>query len=292
MIKKFLPIALLLLAAACGGRKSEENASKKPLVWVSIAPYQQMAQRIAGPEIEVQTIVPQGANPHSFEPTSRQAARMGDGAVWFRIGEPFEQKLLGLLKTRNPNLKVLDLRDKIEMIAETEHECEHCSMDHQDRHIWMSPKDAQTQAKEMALALEEAFPDKKEAMEKNLETLVADLQELDEEIQARLKPVENKVILVSHPAFGYFCRDYDCVQLSVEYEGKDPRPKHIEGILRQAIAQKAEVAIALPQYNNKGAQLIAEKLHVPVRMIDPYSPDYFKTMRQMAELIADPNEQP
>lgn len=291
MIKKFIILPLLLLASACCCRGMAKKSEQRPLVWVSIAPYQQMAQRIAGPEIEVQTIVPQGANPHSFEPTSRQAARMSEGKVWFRIGEAFENKLLNLLKTRNPDLAVLDLRDGVELIDEDEHHgCAHCSMDHQDRHIWMSPKEAQIQAKEMARVLEEVFPEKKEKMEKNLEVLVADLQKLDARIQTLLAPAQNRVILVSHPAFGYFCRDYNCEQLSVEYEGKDPRPKHVEEIMMQAAAKKAEVAIALPQYNNKGAQLIAEKLRVPVRMVDPYSVDYFETMVKIAQLIADPHE--
>ena len=58
-----------------------------------------------------------------------------------------------------------------------------------------------------------------------------------------------------------------------------------------AISQKAELALALPQYNNKGAQLIAEKLHLPVHLIDPYSSEYFETMRKLAHLIADPHDE-
>ena len=154
----------------------------------------------------------------------------------------------------------------------------------------MSPKDTQTQAREMAALLQKTFPDQKDAIEKNLQSLLTDLQALDAQIHTLLDSVQHRVFLVSHPAFGYFCRDYDCEQLSIEYEGKDPRPKHIEQIIGQAISKKTEIAIALPQYNNKGAQLIAEKLHIPVRMIDPYSPYYFDTMLSIAELIANPQE--
>jgi zinc transport system substrate-binding protein len=34
-------------------------------------------------------------------------------------------------------------------------------------------------------------------------------------------------VLVSHPAFGYFCKDYDLEQISIEVEGKEPRPKDV-----------------------------------------------------------------
>jgi zinc transport system substrate-binding protein len=161
-------------------------------------------------------------------------------------------------------------------------------MDHLDRHIWLSPKLAAKQAAAIGEALSRQFPEKKELFQTNLARLTFDLVLLDLEIETILKPVANRTILVSHPAFAYFCKDYNFVQLSVEYEGKDPRPKHLEEILKEAVANSMEVALALPQYNNKGAQLIAEKLHVPVHLIDPYSADYFETMRKLAHLIADP----
>lgn len=285
-MKKYLVLSLLLLAISCG-KAPDSPREKKPIVYVSIAPYQGLAQRLAGPSIQVETIVPESANPHSFEPTSKQVARMNESRIWFCIGEPFEKKLLPLLKKRNKDLVSYDLREKIELIAEEGLSCKHCSMDHQDRHIWMSPKDTQIQVTQMASALEKTFPEKAEEISKNLEVLLADLKQLDQKIHSLLDHSRRRSILVSHPAFGYFCRDYGCHQLSVEYEGKDPRPKHIEDILARAAKEHTEIGIVLPQYNNKGAQLIAEKLHIPVCMIDPYSPDYFHTLLKVAQCIAD-----
>ena len=93
--------------------------------------------------------------------------------------------------------------------------------------------------------------------------------------------------MVSHPAFGYFCKDYALKQLSVEYEGKDPRPRHLENVLREAKKGSLKLAITLPQYNNKGTLLIAEKLNLSTQMIDPYSSDYLATMDQLAQMIAE-----
>ncbi len=287
MIKKLVFLITLGLTA-CSSNSSEAPPAK-PLVWVSIAPYQDLTQRIAGSSITVETIVPIGSNPHSFEPTSRQAGSLGQGRVWLRIGEPFENKLLSLLQSRNPNLLVHDLRKGIELIEEEGSHCHHCGVDHQDRHIWMSPKETQTQANHIAATLAIAFPELKEDIEKNTQTLIADLQALDTQIESLLKPVVNRAILVSHPAFAYFCRDYHCEQLSVEYEGKEPRPRQVEALVQRAAESKTGMAITLPQYNNKGAQLIAKKLHLPVQMVDPYSPDYFGTLLKIAQLIADPS---
>ncbi len=284
MMKKLF-LLCILLAACTKAPKTEPN---KPLLLVSIAPYQFLTAQIAGDAFEVKSVVPASANPHSFEPTASQVAGVSQGTVWFRIGEPFEGKIIPILQGRNQNLTVVDLRDGIELIEEDHHHgCKHCSMDHLDRHIWLSPKLAREQAALIEKALSEKFPEKRELFQSNLTVLQDNLAKLNEEILDILKGVENRTILVSHPAFGYFCKEYDFTQLSVEYEGKDPRPKHLEEILNRAVAESMELALALPQYNNKGAQLIAEKLHVPIQMIDPYSADYFETMRKLAHLIAD-----
>lgn len=215
---------------------------------------------------------------------------MGRSQMWFRIGEPFENKIIPILQARNPNLTVADLRDGIDLIEEA-HEltCHHCSMDHLDRHIWLSPKLAKDQAAIIERTLSKLYPERSSEFKKNLSNLSDELTALDSEIRDILKNVEKRTLLVSHPAFGYFCKDYNFVQLSVEYEGKDPRPKHLEEILKRAVTESAEVALALPQYNNKGAQLIAEKLNMPVRLIDPYSADYLNTMRKLAHMIAEPH---
>lgn len=283
MLKNFLWICLLLVSCS----KTPKTASQKPLLLVSIAPYRFLVERVAGDSFEVSAIVPGAANPHSFEPTMSQVRQMDQGLVWFRIGEPFETKMVPILQKKT---WIHDLRDGIPLIEEGHSlSCKHCSMDHFDRHIWLSPNLAARQTEAIEKVLAERFPERAEEFKNNGAELRRELIALDREIQEILQPVERRLILVSHPAFGYFCKDYNLEQLSVEYEGKEPRPKHLEEVLKRAVSQSMEVALALPQYNNKGAQLIAEKLHVPVHLIDPYSAEYFETMRKLAQLIADPH---
>jgi zinc transport system substrate-binding protein len=289
--KLFLFPLFILLLAACG-RPPLPSANSKPLVLVSIAPYQFLTKRIAGETLDVQTIIPQRANPHAFEPTSRQVLEISRGQVWFRIGEPFENKILPLLLEKSPGLIVSDLRDGIELQpADEGHVCLHCSLDHLDRHIWLSPTFAGLQAKNIAAVLSHRFPEKKEEFEKNLQTCLAELKQLDLEIQELLASLQDRSFVVSHSAFGYFCREYGLEQLSVEQEGKEPRPRHLEEMLAKARSAHAAVALALPQHNNKGVQIIADEMRVPIRMIDPYSADYFDTLRTLARLIADPRRE-
>lgn len=287
-ILRFFYICLsAFLCWACSPQHTPPK-SKKPLILVSIAPYRFLTEKIAGSNFEVETIVPKGSNPHVFEPTAKQVSKMSEARIWFRIGEPFEEKILPILKSRNAAFIAPDLRQDIDLIEDNSLSCKHCSMDHLDRHIWLSPTRAIKQAEIIEKTLSQKFPEFQADFEKNLTELTQELSALDAEIRDILKPVVNRTLLVSHPAFGYFCKDYNLNQLSVEYEGKDPRPQHLDDVLKKAITESANMALALPQYNNKGAQLIAKKLHMPVRFIDPYSSDYFEMMRELANLIKDP----
>lgn len=276
--------SLFILLAGCHPKPPPSTGAQKPLVLVSIGPYRSLVERVAGKEIEVQAVVPMGANPHSFEPTIQEVAQMQKAKIWFCIGEPFEAKIAPILKNRNPDLVVVDLREGIPLIEADDHHCHHCSIDHLDRHIWLSPKRAEMQVALIEKTLSQAFPEQTN-LETNRRALQEELQALDAELQTLLQPVKHRSLLVSHPAFGYFCEDYHLEQLSVEYEGKDPRPQQLEETVERALAEETTVALALPQYNNKGTQRIADQLHIPIHLIDPYAPDSFETLRALAKVI-------
>ena len=173
---------------------------------------------------------------------------------------------------------IVDLREGIDLIGGED----------PDRHVWMSPNLVKKQASKIAEIFSRQFPEHRREFEARYQSLIIELDALDSEIRLALDPVKNSVMLVSHPAFGYFCRDYSLQQLSVEFEGKDPRPKYLEFVLKQ---KRPDVAISLPQHNNKGVIVVAEKFQVPIQMIDPYSYHYFETMRALTKWIRSPYDQ-
>lgn len=291
-MKPFFALFLFLLAA-CGASPLKEPLKKeeRPKLLVSLAPYQEILEKIAGEEFAVEAVVPPQRDPHTYEPTSRQAARLAEARLWLQIGEPFEPKLLEALKRGQNTLIVYDLRKDVPLLSE-EAGCCHgrfCShsKDSFDRHIWLSPKRVKKQAAAIAEKLSEIFPEKKPLFQKNLQSLLEDLDALDKEVEETVERAKKRAFLVSHAAFAYFCADYGLEQLSLEHEGKDIRPKHLEEICRRAETTPLSFALALPQHNNKGAEILAKKLSIPLHKLDPYSPSYFSTMRSLAKLLEE-----
>ena len=67
MTRLFL-ILCLMFQFGCQ-KKTNEVSDKVPLVIVSIPPYEYIIEKIVGETIEVKTLIPSGANVHSYEPT-------------------------------------------------------------------------------------------------------------------------------------------------------------------------------------------------------------------------------
>lgn len=247
-----------------------------PQVLVTVAPYKFFVEKIAGNSVQVQVLVPAGANPHSFEPSARTLVKASQSALWLRIGEAFEKKSIAVLKNSNPSITIIDMRQGVI----------ECTGDHCDNHIWLSLELVKIQAKIIKQALAKLSPDNEPLYQLGLERF---LREIDQMIASNKKLFAErptKAILVSHPAFGYFCRDYGIQQLSVEHEGREPTIKQTNELIEKVRALGVKKAIIEPQYQNKGTLLIADELHIPAYLIDPYAESWRDNMNYIAATFA------
>ena len=257
-------------------------------VLVSVAPYKFFVEKIAGDTVKVGLMVPAGASAHTYEPTPKEMLAASTADLWFLIGESFEARAVRAIQSHHPAIVLVDLRQNVHLISSDPHHahqgCTHKNC--QDLHIWLSPRQSKIQARTIASALEKLYPENKELYEANLKKLLEELDQLDVEISALLKPLKNRVILVSHPAYAYLTRDYDLKQISIEFEGKDPTPRQLTRVFEEARENGIHAIFVQRQYSNKGARLIADKIGARIVNLDPYSENYFYSMRDIACQIA------
>lgn len=283
-MKKLILLLLCLLGISTA-------AETTPSVLVSIAPYKLFVERIAQDTVDPILMVPAGASAHTYEPTPKEMIRASNGDIWFTIGENFEGRAIKAIRGHNPSLQVIDLRQGVSMItADPETGACCCHANCQDLHIWLSARQAKIQVATIADGLSKKFPQHADLYKKNLEGLLKELDALDSDITATLAPLTSRIILVSHPAYAYFCRDYNLKQISIEFEGKDPTPLQLTKILNTARAAHINKVLVQPQYSSKGAKLFAQELGAKIIVLNPYSEEYFSAMRQIAQTIAQPPE--
>jgi zinc transport system substrate-binding protein len=283
----FLIIALFIpLLSSCS---SNSAAPTKPRVLVSIPPYLYFVEKIAGDVVEASSLAPEGTNPHIFEPSPKQIQEVYQAKVWIKLGESFEQKIATTLSDQHKNLIVVDLSKEVHHGCSC-HGHDHSHAESADLHIWMSPILAKLQANAIAKALTEAFPEHKDVFNQRLHLFQNELDELHAEIKEKLTPYAHKAVLVSHPAFGYFCRDFDLEQISIEVEGKEPRPQDISSVLERAAKASVRLVLIQEQYNNKGALAIASNMNIPTFCTDPYSSNYKQTLLDITSQIVSGHE--
>lgn len=83
---------------------------------------------------------------------------------------------------------------------------------------WMDLKQAIAQATAAAEAITETWPDRKEAVTKNLAALTADLQELDRAMAAAAARFQSAPLIASHPVYQYWERAYGLTVPSLLWE--------------------------------------------------------------------------
>jgi zinc transport system substrate-binding protein len=259
---------------ACSQTPKGEN---KPLILVPIAPYAYFVDKICGDAVEVICAVPAGTDPHVYEPTHRDVEKMGRTGLWIRIGEPLEEKIRSVV----PQEAITLVLDEGAIHPSGHHH------DEIDRHFWMSPVIARHQVEKIATALEEMVPEKAADFRVRHAALAQELEALDGELREALIPMKGKAVFVAHPALGHYCDIYGLVQLSLEAEGKEPRPEHLAHLFEELAHADLAAVFTQPQHPSKGALLVAERLGRPAHEIDPYAYDYVSMMRQITHWIVD-----
>lgn len=249
-------------------------------VLVSITPQKFLVERVGGNEVKVEVLVPPGANSHSYEPSARQVINAQSAHAWFRLGESFESRLLPSLRSK---MFVVDQRDGLELLSGG---CKCSQKEGFDPHIWLSPRLLKSQVVQIRDTLCTLAPTSMPLFEANARQLMFELDQLDADCAALAAQSAQKLILVSHPSFGYFCHDYGYTQLSIEMEGKDPTPRYIADLITLARAHDIQKIFLQKQFSPKGGEIIAKQLTAKQIYLDPYAENVLENLRLIAHLFA------
>ena len=98
-ILSFAAAAVLVIAsAACGGGGgSSAGADGRPRVVVTTSILGDVVRQVLGEQADVEVIMPIGADPHEFSPSTRQAEAMQDADLLVVNGAGLEQSMAGII---------------------------------------------------------------------------------------------------------------------------------------------------------------------------------------------------
>jgi zinc transport system substrate-binding protein len=136
-------------------------------------------------------------------------------------------------------------------------------------------------------AMIEADPAHEEEYRENCERYTVRLRDLDQSINDTFSRNNPGIILVTHPAWEYFARDYHLEMVAIEKDGKEPTAKDIESLITLARSRDIRVVFSEAQESSRQAETIAREINGTVRVIDPLAADYLANMERVAEAFRE-----
>jgi zinc/manganese transport system substrate-binding protein len=272
MIKRGLGalLALALISGACGGDGVEGVDDDGILVVASTSILGDVAQQILGDAGRVEVLIPIGADPHDYQPSSQQASLMARADLVIANGLRLEEGLLDVIDAaRDDGARVLEIGPMLDPLPFSRFD------DSLDPHIWLDPARMAEAARIIGNELQLIAPDSDAA---DRAIAYADvLMGVDAEMEEILSvvPHDQRKLVTSHHAFGYFADRYDFEIVGVVLPGgstlADPSSAELAALVETMRAAGVRTIFAETTETPTLAEAVAAELGGEVRVVSLYT---------------------
>ncbi len=211
-IISLVTMALLLLLSACQIEPVSNQDQSSGIKVIAVESFlADIAQNVAGDRLVVETLMPEGLDPHSFEPTPRDVAKISDSDLLFVNGAGFEAWLVDIAENLPPDQIVVEASAGLKSRTIEEGHTEDDGHEHEiDPHFWLDPTLVITYVENIRDGLTTVDPEGAAEFAANAQAYIQQLKELDVYIQEKISaiPPERRLIVTNHESFGYFADRY------------------------------------------------------------------------------------
>ncbi|ATD55882.1 metal ABC transporter solute-binding protein, Zn/Mn family [Clostridium chauvoei] len=265
MKKKLVAISLVILgmmtAMGCSNKKQPNKETGKLRVGVTISPLKEFAEIIGGDKIQVTSIIPDGSEPHDFEPKPQDLEAINNSDVFIYNGLGMEHWIDSVLDTiGNKDIEIVDSSVGVNILKTDGKD---------DPHVWLSLKEATKQAENIKNALVKKDSANKEFYEANFNTLKKDFEMVYSDYKTKFEGISNKDFITGHAAFGYLCRDFGLTQKSIAdiYGEGELTPKTLEDLVNYCKENKVKTIFSESTASSKESETLAKEAGAKVEKI-------------------------
>lgn len=283
----FFPIivtiaAWLGLLAACTATTHE-----KPIVTVSIEPQKYLLEQITGDRVEVRTLIANGANPETFDPSVNHIMNLAKSIGFLRMGNiGFEAAILDKVHGEHPDLPIFNTSIGVIPVTGTH---SHDGVTHNviDPHTWTSVKNVKIITKNMLNAMTEIDPSNASYYRTNYEHFAARLDSLDNAFAERLAPHKGEAFMVWHPSLSYFARDYGLEQIPAgSADSKEMAMGALKDVIDHAADHNVKVFFLQKDLDGRQAEALGAQLDIEKVTVNPLAYDWETEMTAIVDAIA------
>lgn len=273
-------VLVSILLTACGSEeKKEASADDKIQVMTTFYPMYEFTKEVVGNKGDVELLIPAGTEPHDFEPSAKDLAKISDSDVFVYNSPELETWTENLTDTIDTDkTKIIQAAKEIELMdgAEHDHEDDHDHDDHDhehelDPHVWLDPALAIKEVETIRDQLSKKYPDDQTTFEKNAASYIDELKALDAEYQTAFKDAKNKTFVTQHAAFGYLAKQYGLTQEAISGVSPDqePSPSRLSELKHYVDDHQVEVIYFEENASSKVAETLSKETGVKLAVLNP-----------------------
>jgi ABC-type Zn uptake system ZnuABC Zn-binding protein ZnuA len=244
-------VFVLFLLGACGGAGGKSNRSesgvatgRKLKVVTTVAPLTSIAANVAGDLADVEGVVPEGTNSHTFEPAPSVAEVLSQADLVFINGLSLEEPTKKLAQANHKEgARIVELGTRVLPEPEWIYDFSFPKEEGKPNpHLWTDPTYARRYAELIARELAGKDPANAAAYQRNNEAFAGEVDQLDEAMRASFAtlPRERRKLLTYHDAYAYFARTYDWEVIgAIQVQNfEDPSPREVAALIDQVKATR------------------------------------------------------
>ncbi|HEG4921638.1 TPA: zinc ABC transporter substrate-binding protein [Campylobacter coli] len=266
-------LRILLLSVLC------VFAFGKPIISVSIPPQAFFVEKIAKDSVEINILIPPNSDEHTMEFKPQALKKLEQSEIYFLADLELEKILEKKFKSVLKNVKIVNINEGIHLLEgghdhEHEHDHDHDRHhaeehdEHNDPHVWLDPILVKKLAQNITQALVQSFPNNKEFYEANLANFLKELDQMDTQIAEKLKNIKRNEFIVYHPSWAYLAKRYNLVQIPVEIDGKEPKSKDLQNLIKLAKEKDIRVIFVQSGFPENSAKVLAKELNAQIVSIN------------------------
>jgi ABC-type Zn uptake system ZnuABC Zn-binding protein ZnuA len=249
--------AMALFASACSDTGPADEIAILNVVTTSniVADW---ARNVGGNRVEVFSLLPPEADPHSFRPGAQDVTRVADADLVLSVGLSLEAEWLSKLldSASADNSRVVALGESVDPIVVSGVE---------DPHFWLDPLRVKMAVLLIEDELSELDPDGAAQYGNDAGAYIAALDEIQDWTlkQVATLPVERRLLATTHDSLRYFADTYGFTLVGATFGGniaeQEPSAEEMARIVDTIVEAGVDVLFVETAVNDRLARTIAEE---------------------------------
>lgn len=254
------------------------EATPKLRVMATVFPLEEFARVVGGNRVQVDSLLPAGAEPHTWEPKPSDVIKISRVDIFLSIGvqmEPWVHDILAAVG--KSSLQVIQASQVVTTIHRGQRgpggkEPGEPGQGALDPHVWLDFENDRQIVDALIQAFSRLDPGGENLFQRNGQEYKRKLAELDAKYRRVLgKCGHRQLIFGGHAAFAYLARRYNLEQISLYGTSPDshPTPRRVAEVASRAREHQVQAIYVDPFVSDKMARVLASEVGAEVLVLNP-----------------------